>query len=274
MNLLKNIFSSQIEFEGVDNSDKFFRFFLSLYKIEIFKDGLDLVLTRVAQKDLKFEIKIIKDWDTNLGCYLTQQSKVFNQILGVFSSAVKKKIIIKSMTHTVMAHEMAHAIEFESGINLGEQFRKCIALDMKGREASFLSLKSEIKKLMVDALKAYKPHQILSELFARYFELLSKSRDVSGSGDFSSLDAMNFFANTTNFITKIFNPKIKLQVDKNISEKVFLLFEQQKQGLDKKKFGDKVDSFFKTTNQKKFSQNIKSNSRWTNSWNQKQIFDK
>ena len=77
---------------------------------------------------------------------------------------------------------MAHALEFESGLNFGDDFRKAIGLDMKDRQAQSLTLRSEIQRLMVDALKSYPAYQFLSELFARYFELLSLSRNIDPSG--------------------------------------------------------------------------------------------
>ncbi len=68
---LQKIFSSQIRFEGADNSEKFLKSFLDLYRIELFKDGLDLILTKIKEKHLRFEIKVTKGWDTDVGCFLT-----------------------------------------------------------------------------------------------------------------------------------------------------------------------------------------------------------
>lgn len=266
---LKSIIAPQIKFEGADELDKFVRFYLDLYRIEIYKDGLDLILTKLQEKDLTFEVKIIKGWDTNLGCYLTEQSKVFNSVLGKFSRQIKKKIILKSFSHNVMAHEMAHALEFESGLDLGEEFRQCIAHDMNGREAQLLPLRAQIKRLMVDALKAYKPEHFLSELFARYFELLSIARNVRGSGDFSGVEVMDFFVNTTNFVTKIFNPAIRNLINPRISEVTKEIAEQVRLEAPQKKFADDVNSFFKATGeggQKSFAKNVKSNSQYQVAW--------
>ena len=60
------------------------------------------------------------------------------------------KIVLRQLSHNLIAHEMAHALEYESGLNLGEEFRTCIGLDMKGREANMLPLRGEIKRLMVE----------------------------------------------------------------------------------------------------------------------------
>ena len=73
---IKKIFATQLEFEGVANEDKFIKLFCDLYRIELFKDGLDLILTKVAEKKLRFEVKIVKGWDTNIGCFLTEKKTV------------------------------------------------------------------------------------------------------------------------------------------------------------------------------------------------------
>ena len=46
---IEKIFAPQIKFEGVCELDKFARYFCDLYRIELFKDGLDLILTKIFQ---------------------------------------------------------------------------------------------------------------------------------------------------------------------------------------------------------------------------------
>lgn len=271
---LKNIFQPQLKFEGIDSTNKFLNIFCGLYRIELFKDGLDLILTKVQEKDLHFEVKIIKGWDTNVGCYLTEQSKVFNKIVGSFSNITKKKIILRQLTYNLLAHEMAHALEFESGLDLGEEFRKCIGLDMKNREPKSIVLKAEIQRLMVEALKSYPSHQFISELFARYFELLSISRDVRSNGDFTTAEVMEFFQNTNNFIEKRFNPKIKAKIDAKIAAHTIEVAKQVKLAGNKQKFQEKVDSFHKKSASpeggKSWSKNVKSNASWQVGWDKYQ----
>jgi len=266
---IKKIIAAQIRFEGAPELDKFVRFFCDLYRIEIFKDGLDLILTKLQENDLRLEVRIIKGWDTDDGCYITETNKVFNNVLGKFFHKIDKKIILKNFTHSVMAHEMGHALAFESKIDLQGEFRQCIALDMKGREAEMVPLRAQIKRLMVDALKSYKEDKFLSELFARYFELLALSRDVHGSGDFTSAEVMDFFMNTTNFIKKIFNPKIQNYIDPKISKASELTAAQVKLEEPKKKFQDSASSFYKKTDEggaKSWSKNVKSNARYQVGW--------
>jgi len=267
--MIEEILKKQLSFEGADNTAKFVSMFTSLYRIELFKDGLDLVLTKVREGDLKFNVKIIKGWDTNEGCCLTSQNKVYNKVLKAFTNKYSHKITIRSFQVNVMAHEMAHALGIESGLIITEDFRKAVAMDMKDRKPGNIALASAIKRIMVDGVKSYPADKIMTELFARYFELLSLSRNVSLSGDFLTKDVMDFFINTTNWFTKIFNEKIKPQIDLDIAK---YSAEQISKDAFKgeKKFTEKVDSFYKRVDDKKqksFSANTKSNSAWQKSWN-------
>lgn len=273
---IARLIQGQITFEGANEMDKFVDLFCNLYRIEIFKDGLDLILTKLQQKKLSFEIKQIKGWDTNVGCFLTQRQSFYDKSLGKFFSKSVPKIILKKLSYNVLAHEMAHALEFESKIDLGEEFRKCIGYDMKNREPNLITLKAEKQRLMVDALKSYPPHQFLSELFARYFELLSVSRNVCVTGEFTTQDVMDFFENTTNFINKIFNPQIKPQISQKISGITSDLAENVRLSAPKKSFQENVGSFQKRS-QGSWSKSVDSNSMWQAGFdqnNKKNIEDK
>ncbi len=261
-----NIILTQSKFENKQDKEKLVDIFIKLYRIEIFKDGLDLILSKLKERKLQFEIKIIKDWDTNQGCFLTQKRSFFDKALDKVLHNRELKIVIRNLNYNVLAHEMAHCFEFESGIVLNEEFRQAIALDMNNRQSGFLPLQAQIKRLMVDALKAYRPEQFLSELFARYFELLSISRNVCQNGDFQTKQVMDFFINTTNFINKIFNPLIKNQIHKDIAEKSYLLIKKIGLDVNEKKFQENFNSYSKKTESKKWTGSIVSNARWLNNW--------
>ena len=268
------LIKSQISFEGAHDLDQFLNYFCELYRITIFKDGLDLILTKLHEKKLSFEIKQIKGWDTNLGCFLTQSQSVYDKTLGRIFKKSCPKIIIKKLSYNVLAHEMAHALEFESQLDLGTEFRKCIGYDMKNREPQLITLKAEKKRLMEDALKAYPPHQFLSELFARYFELLSVSRDVCSTGEFTSEDVMSFFENTSNFVTQIFNPQIKAYINQNIASITKDIAQNVRLSAPKTNYQEKVGSFQKR-NQNSWSKAVNSNAMWQAGFEQnKNIEDK
>jgi hypothetical protein len=267
--LIRKISSPQLEFEGLDNLEKFVKTFADLYRIELFKDGLDLILTKMQEKELRFEIRVTKDWDTNLGCFLTEQKSFYDKTLGKVLRRNAPKIILRNLSHNLMAHEMAHALEFESGLNLGEDFRKSIGFDMKNRDPQILTLKGEIKRLMVDALKSYKPEQFISELFARYFELLAVSRNVSSVGSFATSDVMIFFENTTNFIEKVFNPQIRKKINAKIAAATSDLAKQIRLEAPQQKFQERVESVQKKSSGS-WAKATKSNAMWQAGWNKAQ----
>ena len=270
--MIEKILSKVLKFEGVDNSRKFAELFSSLYSIGLFKDGLDLILTKAQAGNLDFEVKIIKGWDTNVGCYLTDQRKIYNKFLKTFTHQRSHKIIIRNLSTNVLAHEMAHCLEVESGLVLNEDFRTAIGLDMKNRRPESVVLAAEIQRLMVDALKSYPPHQFISELFARYFELLSISRDVEPHGAFSTSQVMDFFGNTSKWITEVFNPQIQNKILGEITKHTTNLISDGGFKAEKK-FADNERSFYKKTDQtgkKSWSTNVNSNSAWQQSWQKHQ----
>ncbi len=265
MNFLSIIINPQLDFEGVSQDEKFSQLFSNLYRIELFKDGLDLILTKMQEKNLRFEVRYIKGWDTNVGCFLTENQTTFDRFTNKIFPKKNLKIILRSLNYNVLAHEMAHALEYESGIKLGEEFRQAIGYDMKDRQASQIALRSQIQRLMIDALKAYKPHQFLSELFARYFELLSISRNVISNGDFTTQEVMDFFINTTKFIKEIFNPEIKKLIDPKISDATKEVVNQVKLISPDLNFATKIESKMQK-NSGSFAKGIRSNASWQAGW--------
>ncbi len=270
--MIEEILNKIIKFEGIQESEKFVNLFSSLYSIELFKDGLDLILTKANQGVLTFEVKLIKGWDTNQGCYLKDQSKIYNRFLKTFTNQLDHKIIIRNFAVNVIAHEMAHCLEVESGLILNESFRTAVGFDMKDRTPENFVLKGQIERLMIEALKSYPQHQFISELFARYFELLSISREVKVDSGFSTKQIMEFFANTSKWIEKIFNPKIKTKINPQIAAYSQNLIEQNS-FKSERKFADSSRSFYKhssSNNVKSFANNISSNANWQKSWQKHQ----
>ncbi len=270
--MIEEILNKALKFEGVNESKKFADQFISLYGIEIYKDGLDLILTKAQQGGLTFEVKIIKGWDTNQGCYLSDQRKVYNKFLKTFTRSLDHKIIIRNFAVNVLAHEMAHCLEVESGLVLNDDFRKSIGFDMKNRQPKSLVLAGEMQRLMIDALKSYPSYQFISELFARYFELLSTSRDVAPNGSFTTAQVMEFFVNTSKWICEVFNPKIRSKINQEIADYSNNLIANNSFRTEKK-FADNEKSFYKkfdSSQQKSWSKNVNSNSVWQQSWQKHQ----
>jgi hypothetical protein len=274
--MIEEILNKVLKFEGANESRKFADQFKSLYGIELYKDGLDLILTKAKQGNLVFEVKIIKGWDTNQGCYLTDQRKIYNKFLKTFTHSLDHKIIIRNFAVNVLAHEMAHCLEVESDLVLNENFRKAIGFDMKNRKPESIVLAGEMQRLMIDALKTYPSYQFISELFARYFELLSASRDVAPNGSFTTAQVTEFFVNTSKWIREVFNPKIRSKIDQEIAVYTTKLiadnsFKTEKKFADNQKsFHKKIDESNNLGGKKSWSKNVNSNAAWQESWQKHQ----
>ena len=137
---------------------------------------------------------------------------------------------------------MAHAVDFESGLDLNDDFRQAIYLDLSNTQPTIITLKSHAHRLMIEAVKSYPKNHIINELFARYFEL-SISRDVCSNGDFSTNDVMNYFANTTKYIIQILNPLSKKQIDQIIANQTISVASEVKINNHGQNYREKIDSF-------------------------------
>jgi hypothetical protein len=270
--MIEGILNKSLRFEGEGESKKFTQQFTSLYGIAIFKDGLDLVLTKARRGDLLFEVKIIKGWNTDEGCCISGETKIYNQILKAFIRTLNHKIIIRNFKTNVLAHEIGHAIAASSEIVLNEDFRKAIGSDIKNHQPESIVLAGEIKRLMIDALKSYPASQIISELFARYFELLSMTREVDPNGSFAANQITDFFINTSKWFDEVFNPKIKNQIDQDIANFTIKMIDRD-EFRSERKFADREKSFHKKTDEvgkKSWSRNVNSNAEWQESWQKHQ----
>lgn len=270
--MIEEILSKVLKFEGVREVQKFATQFKNLYGIGVYKDGLDLILTRAKQDKIIFEVKIIKGWDTNLGCYTTDQEKVYNKLLKTFTFKKRHKITIRDFQISTLAHEMGHLLEVESGLVLNEDFRKAIGIDINGRKPDNLALAGDVERIMMKALESYTKDHVMAELFARYFELLSLSRAINHNGSYSEFQVTDFFINTTNWIKSAFNPRIKAKIDPKIAAYTADLI-AAKENETEKKFADNSTSFFKRVDDsgaKSWSGNVHSNSAWQQSWQKHQ----
>lgn len=256
----------QTHFEGVDQYNLFLKKFLNLYHIPFYKDGLDLILSKIFLKQVNFEIKIIKNWDTNVGCYLTEKKKVYNKIIGAFTNILDHRIIIRQLSENVLAHEIAHFVEIESQISLDNNFKKAIITDLRNNSTGNIALKAEIKRIFIDQVKQYPENQIISEFFARFFEIYALSKEILPKSAFTINEVDDYFINSKNWIKNNFYTKIKSKIDQNITKISFDLINNPN-FKENHKFTDRTNSFYtKEDNSGKtsWSANVKSNSDWEN----------
>ena len=217
---------------------------------------------------LSFAIIEKKDWDTNVGCFLTSKTTVFNKALNLFKYHTTEKIIIRKLSINVLAHEMAHALEFASKKPLTTTFQQAIRQDLLGTDTAIITLKTEIKRLIDSDLKLYKPEQHPAELFARYFELLSLSRNVCFNGNFTTEQVIQLFPRTTNFLVNHFNPLIANQINSEIAYETSKIKAQTNQGNKycEPKFTSNINSQQQEIKNKGWAKTVNSNHIWRESW--------
>ena len=162
-------------------------------------------------------------------------------------------------------HEIAHAVEKTSGIDLNGDFRRVLGLDMNGKISQNLQVAPAVENVIVNELKSYKINNIMEELFARYFEMLAMSYEVDGFSKYQYKygDITSYFENTTLWIQAYFNPLITTMVDGDIKKEAENLV-RNLQPYTKNWASDAKDTHynFDERGKKNWASGTKSTSRW------------
>lgn len=196
--------------------DRFTKIISHLYQYSLLKDILDFTTVKIQQNLLKFNIQESKLFDVDDGnCQIiddTQQNKFSVVNTESNDSAINRKhyvINIKKIEPDTIIHEIAHMVEreldntFDSSI-----FYQTVMNDIQncGYRTDNISLKTAIKSIMITEIARYPKHQITSELFARYFQMLASTVDImryGGRYSYSLLDMANVFINTNQYIATL-----------------------------------------------------------------------
>lgn len=197
----------------------FISLFKELYKISLFKDGLDLILTRCEQGLVTFDLNITKEFEELRGCCLTQEKYVYHKLFKTFFKQHEHKITIKKLDVDVIMHEIAHALEKETGLDIRKGFLFAIQKDLRNIN-THINIRNAVEQVIYKEIKLYKEEQYGSEFLARYFQLIAMSYEV-GSFDsnfhFKSSEILTLFRNTTNWIHAIFNANLKSKIPDHIA---------------------------------------------------------
>jgi hypothetical protein len=128
-------------------------------------------------------------------------------------------IVLRRIVPPIIIHEIGHAIEHISDIDINKEFRENFSLDMKTWNCSNTTLGNAIGRIMKDELKDYPLISTMSELFARFFEVLSLSEEIAGFGDycFTYLEVSKFFMNTIAWFHDSLEPILIKKTDKDIA---------------------------------------------------------
>lgn len=204
------------KFEG--DKEKFLRKFEQLYRLPILRPSLNLIVTKCKNGEANFVVQPLKHWDRCVGhC---QTKGFFEKVGNMFSRRLTHEIMIKTIESDIIMHEIAHAVEKTSSIDLNGDFRKVLGLDMNGRVSSNLQVAPAVESVMKNELKNYKIHNVMEELFARYFEMLAMAYEVGGFSryQFKYENIVEYFVNTTKWVEKYFNPLILKMIDGEVSK--------------------------------------------------------
>jgi hypothetical protein len=203
------------------DEDLFARFFRELYRIPLFKYGLDLTLTKADVGLMEFEVVQLQFRGTLAGCCLTTEQRIYNKFIKAFFKRHKHKIILRDLTVDTLMHEIAHALEKESGLDISKDFAAAFKADMANYDNAHMNLRRGIDQIIMKELTLYPKEKINSELLARYFQLIATAKEVAGyKGDFhfKTADVFQLFPSTTKWIEEIFNESLKKQIDKKIAQ--------------------------------------------------------
>ncbi len=168
-----------------------------LYKHNIFKNILDIVVTKCSLGQLKFRVQDAKFFDLDAGNCLTMVDD--SGIINPGSIRRKYIITIKKVACDVIIHEIAHMLEKElSHLVSLPMFASTLMYEVNN--INQIHMKSIIKSLFVDQVNSYPQSQHMSELFARFFQFFAGANEVafqSSLGERYRLqDAINSFPKT------------------------------------------------------------------------------
>ena len=218
---ITQILSKILYFDNDQKIADFIGSFKELYKVELFKVGLDAILTKAELGLVKFQLQDKSSRGSYHGCCITSEQSVFNKIYNVFSKNYKHVINIRTVTVDVIMHEIAHALEKESKINLQDQFADIFANDLQNTKNCHINIQMAIKQIIFKELNLYAKEQHNSELLARFYELLAMSKEVGyyhGDYHFKLNEILSLFSNTVNWIEQVFNENLKAQTLDHITK--------------------------------------------------------
>ena len=156
-------------------TNDFMKIFQHLYSQSIFKNILDIVVTKCVLGQLKFVVQDARFFDIDAGNCVTM---IDDQ--GIVDSTKKQRkyiITIKKLASDVIMHEIGHMLEHELShlLNLG-QFASTIMYEINSAP---LHMQSLVKSLFIEQLNGYPQSQPIGELFARFFQFFAGASEFA-----------------------------------------------------------------------------------------------
>lgn len=189
-----------------------------LYQYQILNSLMNLTATLAQNKKLKIIIEIKEFYTLDDGNCVTIEGGTWDKMTNIFKTHKTYKITLKKLSADVFIHEIGHMAEKELALKLDDSFISAITKDLS-RKSGNVSLNVAIKQIMIDEVKEYSKDQHASELFTRYFQLLSISKEISGFNaqyGFKINDVFQAFANLNYWLQKFFESNIISKINPEI----------------------------------------------------------
>lgn len=211
---IEQILTKALYCDNIEKTADLIGSFKELYKVSWFKIGLDVILTKAELGLVRFFLQKKQLNEDFHGCCITQQTNIFNKIYNVVSRNYKYDIQLRTVSVDVIIHEIAHALEHESKINLNEDFAQIFANDIKKVKKSHLNIQNAVKQIIFKELNFYPKNQHNSELLARFYELVAMSKEIGHyhyNYHFKLAEICELFQNTIAWIENVFNANLRAQ---------------------------------------------------------------
>ena len=150
--------------------ERFTKIIGHFYRIPLFKNFLDLIMTNCSNGKVKIKLQDAKFFDLDEGNCLTMLDKVGYSYL----------ITIKKLAGEVVIHELGHLLEKElqAFLNL-PAFASMVHYEIANLPPLFTFMKQDLDMIFIKALEGYKSSSHLSEIFARFFEFFASAKDIA-----------------------------------------------------------------------------------------------
>lgn len=211
-----DIISQNTESYYKHDKDLFLSKFKQLYQLPILHPTLNLITTKAKRGELSFRVNTVTNWDRLAGHCRT--STMFQKVKNTLVKKRSHIIEIRKIESDIIMHEIAHAMEKESGIDIDKEFRSTLGYDTKDTKSSQPFIQDAVQSVMKEELKSYKLSNVTEELFARYFELLAMSYEAGGFSryKFKYNEIISYFKNTTDWVENTLNPLLLRHCDNDI----------------------------------------------------------
>ena len=238
--------------------DRFILMIKHLYQFAIFQPILDLAATKILEGHLAFEIHDQRFFDLDEGNCKTIYGNTINQLWNKVRAHNNYLITIKKLSYDVIIHEVSHMIEKELDFNLSEFV--AVLKNNLAMPNNSIAIKKTIEQIMILEVNNYKENQRSSELFARYFQILCMSKEVSGLSiqtGYSLDQIIQHFESITQWVNTKLNTPFRSIIHPFISN-YSCEFIQNLKDVNHKWSEQKVNPIHRASGEKKWSKAVSS----------------